>query len=1468
MKQVILLLIFLPLYFLGRAQEYVHDGPIDNNDTLNITAAEAYSTAGWTPIISYAYGGSTSTNYWSSVQTLPFNFEFFGQPVTQFCISKNYLLTFDASVVGSAVNSSLNADNTLLPHPDLPNNTIAAMWGKFSNYQGYVGDSIYSKVKGTAPNRQLWLRFNHWKLENFSHYTSFLVLEEGTNNIYMVDGAGTTDGSTTTIGVQKNDSTAFQISGSPYIEHLTDNGGNVFFNQLQFYEFIVPQANDLKVVSIDSVDFFCSGINPVYATLQNYGNTLVDTFSIGWRLNGVLQTPVQIYDTLESMSMDSISPNVKQFYLGDANFLSDTNIIEVFTYLPNNLMDNVPENDTLKQRVISAASPDSITVSFLGGEFVQLQTANSNLPVWVEYGLPGFTLGNGTTYQSTTGNFELPNLTPNTDYELYVKTYCSATEQSNFIYPISFKTDCASIPVPYYNDLNNTFNNCWPRASDGHWTEHPTTFGYSGFIWYFNSYSSYDFTNVYGSLEFNFLSWDYKDEQAWLITEPYDFSDTGNYELELHVFGKGVGYQAYTTGLGVDDSLRFLVSYDNGKSWSSLYVWDHETVPDFRGEYITLDLGYMDHRYVRFAFYADMGDAYSVNQYQFVWDELEIRKKKSCSSPQKLVRGFVNDTSMMIHFEDSLAVGPWVMEYDTASFVLGTGHTVLITDTFNLITNLTAGTQYDVYVSTLCGSDTSYALGRLREKTDCAPIQPPYFEPFTSTPLVGSATCWRTDAYSKLVSFVSSSYYLPTTLGRNHSGSGGAVGVPAGLLNVNHDTSFYYTPIVDVNNVESTEISYFVYANAGFGGPLDSAVFTTHYSWNGGPWILLDKVDESYGDVWVEKKFNLPINSGRVQLRFGFKKELDVPYSAGLHFTFDDLTITAGPNCLPLDSLTYTNLTDTSLELNWIDVMPSVEYLIEYDTVNFTPGTGTVVSTLNNPYTLNGLIDNTGYDIYISNVCSNSDTSALVGPINVQTDFYCPPISNLSILGNDTTSLTVQWQANGQENSWNIVMDTTGFIPDTSVVNVFNTQQNPYTFLNLTEGFRYDVYVQTECGGGVNNPWIGPLSYTVPYVNDNSCSATNVPVNGQSTIYSNNGATKLPGEPLTGGQHSVWFKFIAPANGAVYIDPCQADFSVMTEVFSVGDCADFSTYTTYGWKSINPNPQCTYPSGIAGLYVCDLVPGDEYYLAVSSGFMNSTGSFELTLSEVQTPILSTVDQVLVCQGNSVNLTSEMSGYDGTVSWSILDPGVVLQGETIYTTNMNLGVYDVQFNVAKGCLQDSLVVEVHVLGPTDAGTNGQAVFCKNEPMDLLSALGGTPDSLGYWTNAQGNTFTHDQLNSGSVGGQFIYTYTADNGACPTEESEVFVIVDEFCDYLTTDELELTSIRVFPNPTQDDVFIKASTDISGISVQLFNVEGKSVSNAEMERSDRFIRINLSACAKGIYFLHLMEKGELNVYKVVLQ
>jgi hypothetical protein len=109
---------------------------------------------------------------------------------------------------------------------------------------------------------------------------------------------------------------------------------------------------------------------------------------------------------------------------------------------------------------------DTVNVATTSVElsWTELNSATS----WViEYGLSGYTLGNGNDVSANSNPFVVTGLNPSANYDFYVRSDCGAGDSSAWRGPYSTYTDCGIAVAPYYEGFNNGVEpQCWENLSN------------------------------------------------------------------------------------------------------------------------------------------------------------------------------------------------------------------------------------------------------------------------------------------------------------------------------------------------------------------------------------------------------------------------------------------------------------------------------------------------------------------------------------------------------------------------------------------------------------------------------------------------------------------------------------------------------------------------------------------------------------------------------------------------------------------------------------------------------------------------------------------------------------------------------------------------------------------------------------------------------------------------------------------
>lgn len=307
--------------------------------------------AGWTNIAT-----TSATPVWSTVTNLPgdFSFNFNGQPVTSYKVSTSGVLTF--TTTASAVPSSTNQ---ALPSASIPDNSIM-IWGLAG-----IGanDVIRWKVFGDAPNRQYWIQFSSYSApgatgQNWTYWG--IVLEETTNDIYIVDQRTFNTPTTLTLGIQVDGSNAYQVAGAPNTAALVQNAGNADTHEDNvFYRFIngVQAVNDAEMSSLTFSPFGGAGSNVnITGQVLNAGSSAITDLTIKYLANGQVQSSALTGLNIASGDIYSFNHSVP-FNIPSAG----TWPVKVWAELTG---DTNHENDTLSQSIVALAFQPTKRVLF------------------------------------------------------------------------------------------------------------------------------------------------------------------------------------------------------------------------------------------------------------------------------------------------------------------------------------------------------------------------------------------------------------------------------------------------------------------------------------------------------------------------------------------------------------------------------------------------------------------------------------------------------------------------------------------------------------------------------------------------------------------------------------------------------------------------------------------------------------------------------------------------------------------------------------------------------------------------------------------------------------------------------------------------------------------------------------------------------------------------------------------------
>jgi len=175
--------------------------------------------------------------------------------------------------------------------------------------------------------------------------------------------------------------------------------------------------------------------------------------------------------------------------------------------------------------------------------------------------------------------------------------------------------------------------------------------------------------------------------------------------------------------------------------------------------------------------------------------------------------------------------------------------------------------------------------------------------------------------------------------------------------------------------------------------------------------------------------------------------------------------------CEDVTGVSTSNVTSFTVDVSWTAGSTETNWDIEYGPTGFATGTGTAAFAFNTPQrTITGLTPGTAYDVRIRSYCGWQNYGAWVNQ-TFTTAAPCSDITGLSTSNASTTSVDIAWTAGGSETSWDIEYGPQGYTQGSDAGTIITVTTNPYPLTGLIEGYAYDVYVRSNCGGGSIGNW-------------------------------------------------------------------------------------------------------------------------------------------------------------------------------------------------------------------------------------------------------------------------------------------------------------------------------------------------------------------------------------------------------------
>jgi hypothetical protein len=638
--------------------------------------------------------------------------------------------------------------------------------------------------------------------------------------------------------------------------------------------------------------------------------------------------------------------------------------------------------------------PSNLTSSAPSQNSILLDWTSGGATNWeLEYGAPGFTPGTGTRVSVTSKPFLLNSLSPSSNYEFVVRDSCGLGDVSIWSAPVNFRTSCAAVTAPFFENFDGADWNVSGFGSKGTidtcWTRNYT----DGFTWvkglppFVNNFTGPSADHTTGSGKYiytDFVLFSPAPLTARIQTPEVNVNPLTTPQLSFwyHAFGTAIG------------ALNVEVSTNSGATFTSVFTLNGQQQTQksdpWREAIVDLSSFANTTLIVRFTITQTVLSSSS----EFALDDVRIEEAPSCPRPQNYVLNNTWIDGASLGFT-SVNASNWQFEYGPTGYTFGSGTRMMSATNPTQLTGLTPATTYDVYMRSVCGTgDSSLWVGPVTFTTYCTPVASPYTQNFDNANFVPGTgfnvpgtidNCYRRD---NIVNYIFKAGPSTTNLfatgpavdHTNGTASGKYLMADAISFNASDFDATVHTVPIDISNLTAPQFSFWEHM---FGADI-SRLEVSAITENGTTPLLTisGQQQTSKTDAWKEHIIALSsLTEDTVVIAF---KAVRASTTINARIAIDDLQMIEAPSCPKPQLLTVVGNAANAITLSWMSG-GAANWQVEYGAPGFTPGTGTLVNVNSNPTIISGLTANTNYQFRVRDSCGAGDVSAWSNTVGART---------------------------------------------------------------------------------------------------------------------------------------------------------------------------------------------------------------------------------------------------------------------------------------------------------------------------------------------------------------------------------------------------------------------------------------------------------------------------------------------------
>lgn len=467
----------------------------------------------------------------------------------------------------------------------------------------------------------------------------------------------------------------------------------------------------------------------------------------------------------------------------------------------------------------------------------------------------------------------------------------------------------------------------------------------------------------------------------------------------------------------------------------------------------------------------------------------------------------------------------------------------------------------------------------------------------------------------------------------------------------------------------------------------------------------------------------------------------------------------------------------------------------------------------------------------------------------------CPdPVPAAGTVTNN--SADVSWTSPGSPLGSCVMWGPAGFYTGTGSVTgtIAHNVSSTYTINGLTAGTTYDVYVRDSCGANDFSGWAGPVSVTTTLCSPaNSCTFTMYEIDSYGDGW--NGAEILVEQKSSTGWTPIFYFGTTFTSGSANTE---------TSNFCAGDSARVIVWNPGSW-STEVGFDLVGPFGDT---VASHTPG--------TGLLayQVLGNFVPQCSPCGVPTGISVSAP-ACTTATVTWTSGSQATGSTIEYG---PAGFTTGQGT-TVNTSASGSVTMTGLMPGTTYEVMVQDICGGTSTSAWSTAVSFTTAAGPLPTLNpnftVISMNPVTISFTANASGQDTVGWAFSNGAIQGGDAVTQTfGTNGAAfavAVASNACGIVADTVYFTVGLDDLNLTSLRLFPNPTAGQFTVEFThLDAEDVSFRIVTLTGAVVSQSMRHADAGVVResFDLSKTPAGVYLVEVQTNAGRSVRRIVLE